>query len=629
MNDAATVFHPLDETNDQPITPEWGDDAPRGGRAVLTRIIKEGANVPLFLSQTLVNALRDLGYNHTTSAICEHVDNAVQWGATEVRIYFHETGKRGSEKRIDALVYDNGKGMAPTVLRAASAFGGSMCFANRTGIGRYGMGMKAAALSLSTVLDIYSWQERRAFYNMTLDVNEISAEKSNVVTLPEPELSDALPTDVRDILLSPMSFPKRAEESQSLLAADLEELEARLGKSGTIIYMPNCDRLTYRSARSLVEHATREMARVYRRYLERGIKLYVNNRLVEPFDPTYFMPNARHAGVPGLTEYRSRLVNTWTVPVPVEEEHPEVNEMITVRLFMLPIESWHDLPKKVLKNDLHVFDTGVSFMRSDREVEMAPLSVLGRTSRDAWWRLEVEFPPSLDEPFGVNVNKQGVRPKKYIEDFIKKLVHDDITTVRNRIERFQSERAAEQKKGKLSAAEQRANEAEALQATLLPQPTPRTDEERAELESRLRELAVGCKRTDETDDEAFERVKNSRYVIRFLHDEGPFYAVDFQLGRVLLSINTAHPFFEHIYKPIAELAKISETGADAEGNVDLDPELCASAQQLVTKLQLLLISLARTQSEMSANDSGGENKRIFTAVRKRWSDTLETMLISS
>jgi hypothetical protein len=32
--------------------PEWGNDAPRGGKAVLNRIIKEKATVPLFFGQT-------------------------------------------------------------------------------------------------------------------------------------------------------------------------------------------------------------------------------------------------------------------------------------------------------------------------------------------------------------------------------------------------------------------------------------------------------------------------------------------------------------------------------------------------------------------------------------------------
>src|ERR1044071_7142444 len=87
-------------------SPQLSDDAPKGGRTVLNRILKDGAKVPLFLGQTLVKSLRDLGYSSTTSAVCEHVDNSIQWGATEVRIYFNETGK-GAGYRIDVMVLDN------------------------------------------------------------------------------------------------------------------------------------------------------------------------------------------------------------------------------------------------------------------------------------------------------------------------------------------------------------------------------------------------------------------------------------------------------------------------------------------------------------------------------------------
>jgi hypothetical protein len=73
---------------------QWGPDAPKGARAVFSRIIKEGANVPLFVGQTMINALRDLGYNNTTSAICEHVDNSFQWRGQDLRLYFHEKGGR-------------------------------------------------------------------------------------------------------------------------------------------------------------------------------------------------------------------------------------------------------------------------------------------------------------------------------------------------------------------------------------------------------------------------------------------------------------------------------------------------------------------------------------------------------
>jgi hypothetical protein len=149
-------------TQPVPLEMQWGADAPKGARTVFSRIIKEGANVPLFLGQTMINALRDLGYNHTTSAVCVHVDNSFQWGVQDVRLYFHDEKGRKKDRKIDVLIFDNGVGMSPNVVRAVTAFGGSFCYDNRDTVGKYGMGMKAAALSMGTVLEIYSWQERGA-----------------------------------------------------------------------------------------------------------------------------------------------------------------------------------------------------------------------------------------------------------------------------------------------------------------------------------------------------------------------------------------------------------------------------------------------------------------------------------
>jgi len=70
--------NPQDQTDeDSEFAPQWGDAAPKGGRTVLNRVLREGNNVPLFLGQTFINSLRDVGYSSTTSAVCEHVDNAI------------------------------------------------------------------------------------------------------------------------------------------------------------------------------------------------------------------------------------------------------------------------------------------------------------------------------------------------------------------------------------------------------------------------------------------------------------------------------------------------------------------------------------------------------------------------
>ena len=43
--------------DDQEFSPDWGENAPKGGRTVLNRVLKDGAKVPLFLGQTLVRSL--------------------------------------------------------------------------------------------------------------------------------------------------------------------------------------------------------------------------------------------------------------------------------------------------------------------------------------------------------------------------------------------------------------------------------------------------------------------------------------------------------------------------------------------------------------------------------------------
>src|SRR5262249_30421872 len=157
---------------------------------------------------------------------------------------------------------------------------------------------------------------------------------------------------------------------------------------------PENDRLTFRTAQTLVEHATKEMARIYRRSIAKGLRLFVNNRLVEAFDPTYWMPSARHAQIEGLTPKQSKLVASWHIEIPVAKGSTTTTT-INVRLYAVPYEQWSGLPRKVLRNDLHVFDDHtVSFMRNDREVEVGssyPKLKIKKHGDLIWLRLEIDF----------------------------------------------------------------------------------------------------------------------------------------------------------------------------------------------------------------------------------------------
>ena len=204
------------DEGEEKFNPNWASDAPRGGRAVLNRILKESATVPLFFAQTLVQSLRDVGYNNTTSALCEHVDNAIEAGASVVRVYFRQTGRRGALE-TDVMVYDNGKGMPPNVLKVATSFGGSMSYGNRKGIGRFGMGMKTAALSLSPVMETLLVAGKRGVLRHDARHRRDWARYRAIwFALPEPSFNSILPEPLLDMFTRPVGFPKDATEQQLL-----------------------------------------------------------------------------------------------------------------------------------------------------------------------------------------------------------------------------------------------------------------------------------------------------------------------------------------------------------------------------------------------------------------------------
>jgi hypothetical protein len=65
-----------DDTRDQTDTaPNWAADAPRGGRTVMNRILKENATVPLFFAQTLITSLRGVHARHALGAIQRNVSD--------------------------------------------------------------------------------------------------------------------------------------------------------------------------------------------------------------------------------------------------------------------------------------------------------------------------------------------------------------------------------------------------------------------------------------------------------------------------------------------------------------------------------------------------------------------------
>jgi hypothetical protein len=209
--------------------------------------------------------------------------------------------------------------------------------------------------------------------------------------------------------------------------------------------------------------------------------------------------------------------------------------------------------------------------------------------------------------------------KGYVEDSIKKAIGEEITTINDEIKRVQAEMAAARAPTKPTTSETKAAEADPFQRTQAP---PLTAEEEAQLEENLRGLAVTLRRNNETPDEALERIKASPYIIAFRHDEyWPFYDVQHRFGRVILTLNTAHPFFALLYEPVSKLGLSAE--ADGDEGANASPPRTEQSGPIVA-LDLLLLSLARTQVRLAC--TGEEAHKLLDLMRREWSDTYRVQM---
>ena len=115
----------------------------------------------VFATSRAFAALGDSGLR-LESAVGEFIDNAVEAHATQIDLkmkYTTSSTRSNAVKYIEELaVIDNGKGMGYDAVKSCLALGASIRPKDngKKGIGRYGMGLPAAATSLAWRVEVYS-----------------------------------------------------------------------------------------------------------------------------------------------------------------------------------------------------------------------------------------------------------------------------------------------------------------------------------------------------------------------------------------------------------------------------------------------------------------------------------------
>src|SRR5260221_9128498 len=131
-----------------------------GARAADPRPLpKDSYIIPAELA---IKAMRDSGYRNTAYALAELIDNSVQAKASLVEMICIEELVQVSDRRRRRVrsigVLDDGTGMAPELLRHALQFGYGTHLDDRSGIGRFGIGLPNASISQGRRGGAWTWQ---------------------------------------------------------------------------------------------------------------------------------------------------------------------------------------------------------------------------------------------------------------------------------------------------------------------------------------------------------------------------------------------------------------------------------------------------------------------------------------
>ncbi|MBI2285751.1 ATP-binding protein, partial [Candidatus Saccharibacteria bacterium] len=199
----------------------------------------------------LIDALRQVGYDNYT-AIADLVDNSLDAYATLVRVDIGKT--KGDDHLI--TVSDNGEGMNEETLKEAIRLGSEIKKDERSDLGKYGMGLVTASISVGKKLVVVTKQGDR-YLTAVHDVEQIKRNGDFV----------ALVRPANDVERN--AFIQRVGGS----------------RSGTIVYISSTDLLQNKNLSAFKSTLVRHFAETYREFINAGKKMYVGTTKVEASDP--------------------------------------------------------------------------------------------------------------------------------------------------------------------------------------------------------------------------------------------------------------------------------------------------------------------------------------------------------
>lgn len=483
-----------------------------------------------------IDSLRYLTYSNET-ALADIVDNSLDANADNVAVII---------KDDSITIIDDGYGMDEATLCEAIKLG-SNTDKDGSKLGRFGMGLVTASISMAKKITVASKQEDNDASCVSLDLVKI--ERANEWVADKVELSPS----------------------------EISQWESR--GCGTIVRLENIDHYKYKNTETLISKTIAHFGEVFRKYINAGRVIKVNDRTVGPTDPLALTNETTNVLLDEDINYNGNIFHITVVEI--DSNGSKLNMDLSANLM----------------------NQGFYIVRNNRQIARA--TTIGNYKKHNSlnrFRCEISYSSDLDDHMGINFTKDKIKITQSLEDKIMNSVQMGI----NIIKKNANTRAAADAEN----AEMDHSEAENIiqrKKALLPSPTlwkekhakrtikpEDTEEENEEEEEEKRRKRQHAKKV-----QLGYRGLNAKFIQEKKGVSSPIFDYDNEGSDVIIKWNVNHPFYAKFVAPY---------------NNDKD---------VSSPIDLLAFSIALAEYQVADDD--GQNEKMLQ-LREEYSKILRTLM---
>ena len=350
-------------------------------------------------AKRLIKSLRDIGYDFPM-AVADLIDNSIEAGASRVDIII---GFYGNDSYL--RISDNGGGMDEEELKEAMRYGSERDYSEED-LGKFGLGLKTASMS--------------------------QCQRFSVASRTNSTNSSEIPIFCWD--LSHIEKTNKWEILDLKKDGGVEFIKAPLDKhTGTVVLWERLDRIINfknpegNAARKKLISMCRELeiylGMVFHKFLSNEIQgkeleIYINNNKIKPWDP--FARN----------EPKTNILS----PIKIKLVRENFEGKIILQPYILPskeefssLKEFENLSGPAKWNQ----QQGFYIYRANRMIQSGGWCGL-RTQDEhtKLCRIELNFPPSFDNDFKINVAKMRVQLPSQLREEIERVTKPAVSLAR-------------------------------------------------------------------------------------------------------------------------------------------------------------------------------------------------------